>query len=117
MKKLLLLIGLLLSLNVSAEVVSTNLAGATNHNVITANMELLQVIAANNSTNAINLYLYDAPSTNLTYTVAAYDTTTVSAGVNVVKTYTNFFGRTNSWTNYVITNITATVAAHTNTYP
>lgn len=117
MKKLLLILALLLTLNVGkAEIISTNLAASTNHSVVFGPLELLQVVAANNSTNAINLYLYDAPSTNLTYTNAAYTITTLSAAVNVIKTYTNFYGRTNSWTNYVMTNITTVVAASTNNY-
>lgn len=122
MKKILvILFALLLTLSIKAALSTTvvvpantmtnlvNLSGS-GHVIVTA-----YVVTSTNAT-AVTASLMDTPTNVLAYVVPAY-TNITSYATNWVQTWTNYYGATNSWTNYSLIDITNSVAQSTNNYP
>lgn len=81
-----------------------------------ANGVITLLSVANSATNSCVITLFDAPATNLTYTVGAYTNATVTSQSTIV-TNINILGNTNYSTNTTITTTLSPVSASTNSYP
>lgn len=117
MKKLLIsLVSILLaSVGLNAGVIATNLTTGTNALYLsTGGYVVSSISVVTGDTNTI-FRVYDYASTNLTYTNAAY-TNMTRYTTNVVQTYTNVNGVTNSFTNTMMYVDVTVTAATTNTY-
>jgi hypothetical protein len=77
---------------------------------------LLSIIASSPVNNTANFFLYDAPTTNLTWTNASYNIITTIPTNTYITTWTNYYGATNYMTNRVVMEITNTIAGSTNYY-
>ena len=83
--------------------------------ILTQPVLVTQVSVANATGVTATVALYDAPSTTLTYTRAAFSVP-VSYTTNMVTTYTNINGVSTSVTNAALYTLTTSVAAATNSY-
>lgn len=82
----------------------------------TGSVKISQIVATCAGTNFSTFQIYDTSFTNTMYTNTAY-TNISSYGTNYVTTWTNYYGVTNSFTNFALIDITNSVAATTNAYP
>ena len=105
---------LLASLSVNAQVVS-GVWAAGNTNLALGQLNLTSLTLVNTNTATQIVRLYDAPYV-LTNVLAAYVSRSVSAA-DVVTTWIDIGGNTNSWTNSVVSSTLTTNAASTNFYP
>jgi hypothetical protein len=78
-------------------------------------VKVTQIIISSSSTNVSNLEFVDTPTNTLTWTNAAYSNI-LSYATNVVTNYVNYYGRTNSYTNLSLVDVTNSVPAVTNNY-
>lgn len=89
---------------------ATNLSVA---NQINAPVVVTTVLLSANTTNSSVQFL-DAPAMALTYTIAAY-TNTLTYASNVISSYINYFGATNTTTNLqAVTTVLTNAAVTTN---
>ena len=116
MKKLLIVASaLLVALNVVAETKTLFVTTSGYSNVLSGPVKITQFVLTSSATNYATLRFYDAPGNSTIYTnPATIDVQTYAT--NLITTYTNFFGVTNSITNLVIVDIARTNVATTNTY-
>lgn len=118
MKKLLVVLGLSIGLVAQAATISLTTTNASTNSVVAGYLLVSSITFANGtSTDAASVTLYDAPSTNLTYTLSSYTNNTISSTITNTTVWTNYFGvsQTNSF--LMRTNTTSVVSASTNTYP
>lgn len=110
----------LLGFSANAASLSITVKGNTMTNVlpfIAGNAKVLSYVWAPANSNLTSVVLYDTPTNQFTYIVAAY-TNTISYGSNAIVAWTNYFGVVNSWTNFtLIDNTNNVVNAVTNNYP
>lgn len=118
MKKLILsFVGLFAALSLSAQTtVTSTITGAATNSVLTSASKIYSLIIGNAGTNATKVRIFDAPSTSLRWTNAAYTVVSATSG-NVTNTFTNSLGgyETNIYTS-VLKFTTTTNAAATNLY-
>ena len=116
MKKLFLILSLIAAISVNAATSSTSLSGAATNSVLTTGARISSLTIANAGTNTLTLKIFDAPSTSLTYTIAAWAYLSNYTG-NATSTVVTSTGTTNS---YIYTNVllwtSVTNAATTNSY-
>lgn len=85
--------------------------------VVGGSFVLLSAQVTSAANNQAYLTIYDAPGTNITWSVGAYSNIT-SYVTNYYTMWTNYYGVTNySGTNIALIDITNSVAAVTNVYP
>ena len=119
MKKLILsLFALVIAASTYGATVSYTVLTGTATNVLALNQSgfsrVTSVAIANaNASGAVTLNMYDSPNATFVLTNAAY-ANIISYATNYVVFYTNYFGRTNGWTNTMLVDVTNTVAASTN---
>lgn len=114
--KSLLVASLLIAANFNASAASSSSTNAAGLNsLLTSGANLKQITVANLTTNVATCFFIDSPSTNLTYTLAAYTVRSQTTG-NVTNIYTNVLGAltTNIYSANIITLVTN--AASTNNY-
>lgn len=122
MKKILLSIGLALGLfTFSASAVNSTqtlaAGGYTNMPTLLSNgVNVIAFTLTSAANNTATITVYDAPFTNISYTVGSYSNI-LSYVTNYITTWTNYYGYTNSITNRAIVDYTNFVAGVTNTYP
>lgn len=105
-----------LSVNAVTSVTTiTSSATTTNALLPTAQLYVSQITVANATAVTNTLAFYDAPTNVLAWTRAAY-TNTVTFSTNIVQTFTNFSGVTQSVTNAAVYTVSNPVAAATSNY-
>ncbi len=125
MKKLIILTSLLLAIGINqskAAIASQVVLAQTMTNIPTAlpgnSLKISQLIvtppAAAAGTNSFQLY--DTPTNTTVYAVGPY-TNILFYATNLIVSWTNYYGRTNSWTNLSLVDYTNSVALQTNNYP
>jgi hypothetical protein len=116
MKKLILsLFALVIAASTYGATVSYTITNAAAVNVLALNQSGFSrvtsiAIANTNAAGAVTLSLYDSPNATFAITNQAY-TNIISYATNYVVFYTNYFGRTNGWTNTMLVDITNAVPA------
>lgn len=68
------------------------------------------------TSNNTSVTVYDAPTNTFSYTNASF-VSVITYPTNVISTWTNFFGYTNTVTNVALVDVPITNAVTTNTYP
>lgn len=96
--------------------VSVTVTPAVASNIITGPIHLTSLEVINNgSDSAMNVWLFDAPSTNTTYSLGAYTNWTTYVSNMVVQTI-DYQGVTNLLTNYVTYTLPRAVGASSPSY-
>lgn len=113
--KLLLLGMLLASFAAKATDVSTAATAAATNNIFTGSGRVQSIIIANDVASALTVKFFDAPSTNLTYSLGAY-TNYLSYTTNIVTSYITPAGVTQLTTNSGVFTYANTVASSTPAY-
>ena len=116
MKKIFTLIGLVSSFAVYGATVSQVVLTTQMTNMVPSSAKITQVVVTSPANNTATIRLLDTVTNVLVYTNSAYSTIGTYA-TNLITSYTNFFGATNSITNLVILDYSNYVAAATVTYP
>lgn len=124
MKKLLIAIALIASLSITGYAASGTVTVVVPTAVVTNLMDSLpggaavvkQITLLSTATTSGKLSIYDTPNGNIMYTNTGY-TLPVTYVTNVISTYTNYFGATNSITNVALIHTTSTVASNIYSYP
>lgn len=98
-----------------ADVVVYNPSATNAVAVLTSAAKIQQMSIANGTGSAITITALDSPSTALTYVVGAY-TNNVQTISDVVTTFTNILGVSQSSTNTTLINTPTLVSASTNNY-
>ena len=101
----------------NAATASASYTSASTNSLLSVGGTATQIVLANSAASAATVTIYDAPSTDLTYVLAAY-TNTVSFTTNITDVITTATGRsqTNVYSNVLWTS-RAVVSASTNSYP
>lgn len=106
-----LILGLsLVALNLQAADVSVNVANAVATNLLTGQIQLEEIEVINNGGSTVTVRIYDAPSTNVTWTNSQYSVPT-SYTTNLVTVFTNYNGILTTNTNTVLYTVNTTVSA------
>lgn len=117
MKKFILSLGLVAAFTLSsvASTLTTTVASGIMTNLAPVNAtKVTQIIVNSSLTNGGTFQIYDTPTNSVVYTNLAY-TNIITYGTNLVTTWTNYYGRTNAYTNLSVVDVTNSVAATTNT--
>lgn len=113
-----LLVGALLLGSIAvtqAAQISESISGASTNSHLTVGGAVTKITVANSSGATATLQLFDAPSTSLTYVIAAH--TNVSRSVSTItNTVVTRNGATNTWTYDVLSETESITAASTNNY-
>lgn len=116
MKKFIVLLFSLATLQLNAASITTGVIGATTTNLLGAGSAKITLLSVAATTNNVTMVLYDSPDGTPAYTNPGY-TNVLSYVTNTYVFYTNYFGRTNGWTNYFLVDLQQTVASTTISYP
>jgi len=118
MKKLLVILGIVLTTTFSAKAatLSTNVTGAVTNNLLSVGVSLHSLTIANPVASATTVTFINSSSTAMTYSYGAF-TNLVPTSASLTEIFTTSTGLSQTNTSTIITNVATVVAAATNNLP